>query len=238
MDKVRSKETLALLLVVVTLVSSGQAVAATAVVKVFEATGRKAPSDDAAPVQVFKEGSELSVWENAINGWRRVRLADGKIAFVRDDEVRLAGASGPMEPLPSATAQSPRSQPNRILYVKDLDHLADLVKEDSSVHPKATSLAQRQFAGKMVMYGGATAGTLVALGGLLLWTKQSCDSYGFCMPESNETAFYGGLAFSALSTLVGYALMPSRNDLLDVVNEWNGRHLDQQFTIEPQTNWR
>jgi hypothetical protein len=228
------------MLTIVMLAASGRASAAPAVVKVFEATARQTPSGDAPSAQVFQEGAEISVSEEVTGGWRRVRLAGGKTAFVRDDEVRLVGPEyGPIQPLtgtrppvqPLASVQPAASTPGSTLYVKDLDHLADLVKEDSLVHPRAESLATRRFAGYGVMFGGAALGGVLTIGGMTFLAGKDCSA-GVCVTEMNKTAIYGGAALALVSAAVGFLISPSRSDLLDVVNEWNGRHADRQFAID------
>lgn len=230
MKTLKIRGMIAWVLVAAMLAASGRAAAAPAVVKVFEATARQAPSADAAPAQVFQEGAELSVSEEATNGWRRVRLSGGKTAFVRDDEVHLVDPeTGPVEPL---TNPSRTFTPGPTLYVKNLDHLADLVKEDSMVGPRASSLARRHFAGYATIFGGGVGGMLLGLGGLTLLAKQSCSADGMCVKEFNTPVFNAGMAISLASLAVGYFMLPSRGDLLDVVNQWNGRHADRQFTID------
>lgn len=109
--------------------------------KVFEANARAAPDANAAVVQVLPEKTEVSVSEELTNGWRRVRLQDGKTAFIRDEDVRLASASA-VEPLPPATA-SAAATTGPVIYVKNLDHLAELVSSDDVVHPKVLSIQSK-----------------------------------------------------------------------------------------------
>jgi SH3-like domain-containing protein len=220
----------------IALLAADEARAAPAVVKVFEANAREAPATDAAVAKVFPEKAELSVSEDVKDGWRRVRLPDGKTAFIRDEDIRLVDASPPVVPLPAATPVVRTSAPVSIVYVKDLDHLAELVKEDNVVHPKAASLAARQNGAMGVMIGGAVVGGVIAIAGMTFLATESCGNgfTGYCTTEYNMTAVYGGLAILALTPLIGLAMRPGRNDLLDVVNEWNARHTDKPFTLDRQ----
>jgi hypothetical protein len=65
---------------------------APAVVRVFEAQAHEAPDPDSPVLHAFPEEAKLSVSEEAIDGWRRVRLPDGRIGFVRDEDIAVAGA--------------------------------------------------------------------------------------------------------------------------------------------------
>jgi hypothetical protein len=217
---------------------AGAARAAPAVVKVFEASAREAPAPDAPIAKLFPEKAELSVSEDVKDGWRRVRLPDGKTAFIRDDEIRLVDIATPVVPIASAAPATvvKTAAPAAIVYVKDLDHLAELVKEDNVVHPKAASLAARQSAAMGLMIGGAVLGALIAVAGMTVLTTETCGQgfTGYCTTNYNMGAVYGGVAIMGLTPIIGLAMRPSRNDLLDVVNEWNSRHTDRPFTLDRQ----
>jgi hypothetical protein len=255
--------------VVAVLLLASPAWAAPAVVKVFEAAARAAPSADAAVVHVFPEQTKISVSEEVTDGWRRVRLPDGKTAYVRDDQIKLvveqadeaadaeaetpaaetaphAAPPRPVEPLrrpPTVSARPPRARAT--IYVKDLDHLAELVASDQVVHPQAEALADRHKWGLGLLTGGLIAGTAVGIGSYTVWAGQDCiagypaGSPDLCTKRINMTAMVFGLVLCAAGTIGWLAVMPKRGDLLDVVNAWNERHPDEPFTIEsaPRSNF-
>jgi len=122
--------------------------AAPAVVKVFEAKAHAQPDTTSPVLHTFVEKAEVSVSEEAEAGWRRVRLPDGSVGYIQESALRLvtAEAAPPAAPAPApAAAQAPAADrpereattPSPKIYVKDLEHLAELVKEDPLVGPKA-----------------------------------------------------------------------------------------------------
>ena len=63
--------------------------AAPAVVNKFEADCAGGAKRRRAAVRVFSEQTKLFVSEEVADGWRRVRLPEGKTAFIRDEDIRL-----------------------------------------------------------------------------------------------------------------------------------------------------
>ena len=235
--------------------------AAPAVVRVFEAAVRRDPSPNSPVVHVFSEESALFVSEEVTDGWRRVRLPDGGTGYIRDADIRLvtwpaapaapppepagsdeeaeppARAAAPVEPLPRAAPAPPRrpARQRTTIYVKDLDHLAELVEPDNVIHPKAESLAFRQKAGWGVILGGGLVGSVVMVGSATFLATESCGVGNYadlCVKKANFTAAIVGSIIVGVAGLAGLFMLPTRSDLLDVINEWNERHPDEPFTID------
>jgi hypothetical protein len=129
--------------VAVLLAIAAGAQAAPAVVKVFEGTARARP-DAAAPVlHVFPEGYAVSVSEDVVDGWRRVRMPDGGVGFIRDDEVALKAASvegAPAEQRPAEPAApvTPLAAPQPLRLRPTADgEAADLLPAPSGQAPAA-----------------------------------------------------------------------------------------------------
>lgn len=219
------------------LLGASIAYAAPAVVKVFEANARAAPDAKAAVVQVLPEKAEVSVSEEVTNGWRRVRLQDGKTAFIRDEDVRLASASTAVEPLAPAAGGGAAAAKGPVIYVKDLDHLAELVSSDNVVHPKVLSIQSKRRRGYTVMLGGLAAGTVLLVGSTTFLGNEVCimnspGSPDVCYKDTNVTLMSVGFLVALAGWFTGYMMLPDRNDFLDVINTWNTRHVDEQFTLD------
>ncbi len=89
------------------------AAAEPAVVRVFEAEVHAAPDPSSPVVYVFAESSRLSVSEAATNGFRKVRLPDGAVGYVREAALSfgarapVAEPTTPPPPPPSAPPPPP-----------------------------------------------------------------------------------------------------------------------------------
>jgi hypothetical protein len=59
----------------------------------------------------------------------------------------------------------------------------------------------------------------------------------FCSDDPSIPWALTGFGIGVGVPLLCLLLAPGRNDLLDVVNEWNKRHPDGQFTIEHDRGW-
>jgi hypothetical protein len=243
-------------LVVALLLAASPAWAAPAVVKVFEAAAREAPKPDAAVVHVFPEETKIFVSEEVTDGWRKVRLQDGKTAYVRDDQIKLLPeateaddeasllapaeptrpAPRPVEPLRPPVVRSRPARAHTTIYVKDLDHLAELVESDTVVHPQAESLASRHKVAMVSLWGGNIVGGVVVIGGVTFLGSKSCTPTGsgsaVCTTSPNLTAMIVGCALALAGTIGWLAITPTRSDLLDVINTWNERHPDEPFTMD------
>jgi hypothetical protein len=141
-----------------------------------------------------------------------------------------AMAADPVDPLPSGE----RSDRAPTIYVKDLRHLASLVKKDEVVFPMADSLATRQTVGTTLAVTGLVVGAALAILSFTVLAKKECSSpFGLetCDTKFNMPVMYTGFGTMIVLPLVGMAIRPGRDDLLDVVNTWNERHPNSQFEI-------
>ncbi len=219
-------------------------------IKVFEGTARQAPSADAPVLHVFPEQTAVYVSEDVKDGWRRIRGPDGTIGYIRADEVALVanpaaaavapppppGSAPPVQPLPAGppTAPAVATHARAMIYVKDLDHLAELVKSDNVIHPKAEALANNQTGATALMIAGGVIGTGVIIGSVTFLASQSCETTytTFCTTNPSLGGIVVGSLIGLAGLIGGVALLPTRSDLLDVINEWNMRHRDQPFTLD------
>lgn len=233
----------------VSLLLATAAHAAPAVVKVFEAKAHAQPDATSPVLHTFVEKAEVSVSEESEAGWRRVRLPDGSVGYVQESALRFVtaeaapstapvnpqapAAPAPVEdrPVREATTASPK------IYVKDLEHLAELVKEDPLVGPKAKQLSDRRTAGLAVAFGGIAAGILISTVAILAPGQKDCrppvfeGDPPFCLEKPNFGPAFGGVGVAIGSGLLGFLIMPKSGELLDVINEWNTRHPAEPFEL-------
>jgi hypothetical protein len=214
------------------------ALAAPARVKVFEAKAHKEPLDAAETVHTFTENTDLSVSEVDENGWRKVRLPNGGSAWIKSVELTMGEAATPLSaapaPPPPRRPEGPYVAPSdrAPIFIKDLDHLASLVIQDSEVHPMALNLASKQKTADFIFWGGLIGGLGIALVPML-FPKD-------CAPEDYEcddsiAPLIVGTGVMTISTVIALAIRPGRSDLLDVLNAWNQRHPQEPFTIDSHT---
>ena len=219
-------------------------------VSVFEARAYAEPRDDAEVVEVFVEGTELSAAEEATDGWLRVRLASGAVGWMHEGDLKPNREPATILRRPEpAPAPPPRVQ----VYVKDLDHLAELVREDEVVYPMAEALVSDETTATVVAWSGIVVGGLLIVGSVLAldrvdrvdsnnrgsYTLGSPDyptynSYSYESPDyTTSYALLGaGTAVCLVGWLVREAVTPGKDDLLDVLNAWNGRHPNEPFTLD------
>jgi hypothetical protein len=212
---------------------------APATVHVFEAPARSAPRPDAPVLHVFPEGAPVSVAEVVEQGFRRIRLPDGGVGFVAEAEVRLAEVGAP-PPLPTALAAHAPAAPAAPdlvarIYVKDLDHLAALVQADPDVGPKARRLERRRRTAMTTGVLGFGASLALTTAGFIRMNNafdRAGASPTYDAPGNDGMGLViTGLAVSAITPIVMWAVLPKRHDLLDVVNGWNVRHPTEQFEL-------
>jgi hypothetical protein len=216
--------------------------AAPAVVK--QATdARSAPFNVAPVIETLPSGAKDEADEKASNGWRRVQLPNGKLAFVRDADVDVdlsAPAPRPAPPVnaptagaPETAAAAPETAPieplsaptsgRSLQYVGTFAHLAELVKSDPQVFDLADGIATRRTAASALVWGGAFGGIfLAALGSF-------AAAYDTFSPKTNATLISAGGAVFFLGPLVGAALWPLHDDQTAVIDMWNARHPDRPF---------
>ena len=84
--------------------------AAPATVTVFEAQVHTAPDPSSPVIYVFAEGARISVSETAANGFRKVRVPDGRIGYIEDSAISPA-AVGTQPPGPPPEAPPPPPAP-------------------------------------------------------------------------------------------------------------------------------
>lgn len=212
---------------------------APATVRVFEAPARSEPRADAPVVHVFPEAAAVSVSETSEDGWRRVRLPDGTTAWIEDRSLAIVQEPPPVSapafeavPPPAPAARPDLHAP---IYVKDLDHLAQLVKADPVIAPEAARLATRKKAAIATWIVGAAAGLAITAYGMKQMDDEfdrAFDSPAMDQPgDEGKGAFVGGMVVTAVALVAGAIVAPKRNDLLDVINGWNQRHPEEPFEI-------
>jgi hypothetical protein len=216
-----------------------------AVVRVFEAAARSAPAPDAPVLHVFPENAAVSVGETAENGWRKVRIPDGSVAWLEESALSFAPLEA-AKPVPAdrAIAALGAAEPAGItktdarpkIFVKDLAHIAELTKSDAIVYPMAQRLESRRRAAIATGVVGLGASVvLMAIGFKQLNDDfdESFDSPDYQAPSTRGTGpLIGGLAVAGLTPILMWAILPKRNDLLDVLNTWNTRHPDEPFEMD------
>ncbi len=79
---------------------------APATIRVFEAQVHATPDPSSPVVHTFPESTQVSVSEEPVNGFRKVRLPDGKIGYIAESALTLA--AGPPAPTPP---QPPVAEP-------------------------------------------------------------------------------------------------------------------------------
>lgn len=227
------------------LVAASVAFAEGAVIKVFEAPAYERADKSSPVVHTFLEGAQVSVSEVSESGFRKVRLPDGKVGYLEESALKLATTSAgstsaiapraEKSPPSDAPVADPREKRSSV-FVKDLNHLAELVKGDPVVEPMARQLASRETNSQIAMYGGLAAGTVLAAVGLFVVPKDGC-SFGvggdqFCTYGTTNFVVIGaGGVLMLAGVIAGTAMKPTRGDLLDVLNAWNGRHPEEPFEI-------
>jgi Bacterial SH3 domain len=226
----RSRHTGALLVVsvgIAVLAFVGQAQAAPAAVSVFEANVHAEPNAQSEKLSTLNEDTRISVSEVASDGWRKTRLPDGQVGWIEDKNVRLIA---PGE-VPLRTAAPESMKPREVqIYIKDLDHLAQLTKSDPPVFAKANSLANRRTTANVFMIGGGVLGGIMTVVGA---STLECTGDG-----CNSGLMYSGLAIMLGGAVVGLIAAPSRSDILDVINDWNQRNPDRQFSLDDEAGQR
>ncbi|HEX9291001.1 MAG TPA: SH3 domain-containing protein [Anaeromyxobacteraceae bacterium] len=99
------------LLAFVLLLSPVTVLAAPATIRVFEAQVHAAPDPSSPVVYTFAENTRVSVSEDSINGFRKVRLPGNKIGYIEESALALAGAPPPTPPPPPGFDTPPPPAP-------------------------------------------------------------------------------------------------------------------------------
>lgn len=81
--------------------------AAPATIRVFEAQVHSQPDVSSPVIHTFAENARVSVSEDSVNGFRRVRLPDGKVGYVEEGALSIGGRPPARAAPPPAPAQTP-----------------------------------------------------------------------------------------------------------------------------------
>jgi len=157
----------------------------------------------------------------------------------RAEVVAPAGAAPP--PAVAAPTAPPPDLHARI-YVKDLDHLAEILKGDPAIGARADDLAARAGRARSVFWAGGLVGMLlVGAGGMMTVNDvdSNLDSPTFGQRTSNRgpALMVVGTVTAVVSVAYAMAQAPRRDELVDVLNDWNAQHperqLDAAFLVPP-----
>jgi hypothetical protein len=223
-----------------------------AVVRELGAVARAEPSRDAAAVQSFLEGDEVAVSDELRDGWRRVRLKDGTAAWIEDgalafpEETAAARAATPVpavlppaaaEPRPSTeerpppAAASPGADLRPRLYVKNVPDLAERVRSDESVAPRANALASR-WRTSMALWiaGGVASGALLGVAATRDLPSSREPGLGSSIDTSGRLVV-GAIVVSFATGLAGLLIHPRQEEVRRVASAWNATHPDDQVEL-------
>lgn len=149
----------------------------------------------------------------------------------------VAEIYGPVQPIPRTSPVAGGGTATRTIYVNDYRHLAELTTMDEAVHGQAISLARRQTASYIVGYGGQLFALALFLSGATFLGGHDCSPNGYCLRTWNMPVMWSGVAVMSSSVVTALILRPSRRDLLNLINDWNSRHVDEPLTIDTQPAW-
>jgi len=165
---------------------------------------------------------------------RGVIAAAVSVLFASTSVAAAAPAETPSPVAPLAPPPSENHLMRPTIYVKGLDHLAVVVKEDRVAGPLAETLLRRRAAA----IGGGVGGVVGGLGLLILsetaFRQTSYSPDGNHTAEPEGTMFMAGLALTALGVMAVAVLYPRRSDLSPVVEAWNGHHVDDRLVLPPR----
>jgi hypothetical protein len=235
-------------------VGPGLAWAQPALVIGYGATAYGGPDHSAVPVAELPRGTRVEATGPAVRGFRRIRLPDGKEAFVEELALLLSEAvpaegpaptSGPVVAVPAGVPDFPRdpapapspepgARPDlrARIYIGDFPQLAAMVRQDQALAARADELDGRRTAAG-VLGAGALASIVVLP--LLSFSDTTCDDVGMgmrsCHPQARLAV--AGLIGGAVLGVVALAVAPSRGEILDLLSRWNLRHPDRQLVPDP-----
>jgi hypothetical protein len=213
-----------------------------ATVKVFELTARASPGNQAPVLETFVEGTRLEVSKDATQGWRRLVLADGRLAFIAEAGLALPGAGArvatrpPVEPLvapppPVVVARPPVAVPVPV-PVPDLYSLASAVAPDDVVSPMARRLVSRATAATVTSMACIGLGAAAAILAMTAFTSEHCASPTKCTSSLNSPLLFTGVGLMVAGPVVGFALYPRKSAALSVIDAWNTRHATTPLVLE------
>jgi Bacterial SH3 domain len=93
------------------LLSPAAVLAAPATISVFEAEVHAAPDPSSPIIHTFPENARVSVSEDSVNGFRKVRLPNGKIGYIEESALTLVAVRPPAAPPPQPPAFEPPPPP-------------------------------------------------------------------------------------------------------------------------------
>ncbi len=189
-----------------------------ATVNVPELVARERATLEAPVVASFAEGKKVRVSKDSSQGWRRLRLTDGNVAFVERGLTLSAPARG--------NADEGEETSRASAYVVSLDQLSSLVKSDPTVRPLAEHLTTSDRVGKGVAIGSAIVGMTLVILSITALSNGDCST-SLC--GASKPALFGGGVLAILGPLIGWAIWPSGSDIANVVNQWNSRHPDDRL---------
>jgi hypothetical protein len=216
-----------------------------AVVRVFEAQVRANPGAGSEVVAVLVEGQQISVAEKSENGWRRVRLADGKTAWIDDASLFLP------EPLPQGVAKPVAGQPvgptlgstavqfpvaglapgvvapppeRPFKVVADLEGLRAALANEPALLPQVAALEASERTSNWIFYSGLAAGVLLAV------TPQVVNAIRDKGPEP-AWLYVGGAVL--LGTQVGaWWTSVGEEEMAPIIGSYNERHAETPLKYE------
>jgi len=155
---------------------------------------------------------------------------------------RAVAQQQPVEPLP---ANAPPVQvavappPPPIYVIKNFDHLAAAVKPDDALSARMAALAHGRRTGLVIMGAGLLVGAAVVAAGATVWADEHCVAYPLggspsCTKQPNFPLLLSGSLAAVLGVVIAGVMGPGRNDLIDIVNEWNSRHADRPLMLDGQ----
>ena len=206
-----------------------------AVVRVFEVKVYEQPSTDAAVVAVLIEGQQLSVSEESEGGWHRVRLSDGRTAWIASQAISLTERL-PKEVAPSAEkaagdvekpdpSTAPLGVPGVLptpdrpfAVVADLPSLREAIAAEPALVAKVEALESRQCTARWLFFGGLAAGVLTVLTPNIINTARG---------ESTSALWlYGGGLVLLAGQVSSWWFDVGQEDVEPIVTEWNKGHSD------------
>jgi hypothetical protein len=136
-------------------------------------------------------------------------------------------------PAPASTCAPP------VLTIRDLDHLAEVVEPDDVLRSRTKVLARSRNNALWVAFGALVVGAALMIAGLTVYADVDCHSIPFgdvltCMTRPSLAALAGGAAIAVGGVLVGAAVTPDRQELIDIANDWNARHPDRPIALRPR----
>ncbi|MCA9546111.1 MAG: SH3 domain-containing protein [Myxococcales bacterium] len=229
------------------------AMARPAVVRVFEAKLHTKAEATSEVVGVLVEGQRLSVSEDAEDGWRRVRLADGGTAWVRDDALFLDAQlpTGPAQPgaaaasavggtvappqgaaptmaLPTpgmAVALPAGSGPPEqpALWVDELAELRVAVAQEPALVAEVDRLERMQTYADWVFWGGLSTGIGLAVVPAAVAIIQDTKPQGGW--------YYGGAGVLLATQMLAWGLSVGEGDMAAVAKRYNKKHPEPRIQI-------